>query len=48
MRHSPILVLKAGVDLEEKLININSVVLQSAEEASGGIGIVINIERFGD
>ena len=42
------LVLEAGVDLEEKLVNSNSVVLQSTVEASGGIGIVTDIERFSD
>ena len=42
------LVLKAGVDLVEKLVNNNSVVLQSTVGASGGIGIVIDIERFND
>ena len=34
------LVLEPGVDLEENLVNSNSVVLQSTVEASGGIGIV--------
>ena len=42
------LVLEAGVDLEEKWVNNNSVVLQSTVGASGGIGIVIDIERFSD
>ena len=42
------LVLKADVDLVEKLVNNNSVVLQSTVGASGGIGIVIDIERFND
>ena len=42
------LVLEAGVDLEGKLVNSNSVVLQSTVEASGGIGIVTDIERFSD
>ena len=37
--------VEAGVDLEEKLINSNSVVLKSTVEASGGIGAVIDIER---
>ena len=40
--------LEAAVDLEEKLVNSNSVVLQSNVEASGGIGIMIYIERFSD
>ena len=43
-----LLVLKACVDLEEKLVNSNRVVLQNMMEASGGIGIVIDIERFSD
>ena len=42
------LVLKAGVDLEEKLVKSDSMVLQSTVEASGGIDIVIDIERFSD
>ena len=42
------LVLEAGVDLEEKSVNNNRVVLQSTVEASGGIGFVIDIERFSD
>ena len=42
------LILEAGVDLEEKLVNSNSVVLQSTVEASGGIGIVTHIELFSD
>ena len=42
------LVLEAGVDLEEKSVSSYSVVLQSTVEASGGIGIVIDIERFSD
>ena len=42
------LVLEAGVDLEEKLVNSNSVVSQITVEASGGIGIVTDIERFSD
>ena len=41
-----LLVLESGVDLEEKLVNSDSIVLQSTVEASGGISIVI--ERFGD
>ena len=36
------LVLEAGVDLEEKSVNNNSVVLQSTVGGSGGIGIVIS------
>ena len=39
------LVLETGVNLEVKLVNSNSVVFQSTVEASGGIGIVIDIER---
>ena len=42
------LVLEAGVDLEEKLVNSNSVVLQNTVETSSGIGIVTDIERFSD
>ena len=42
------LVLEAGIGLKERLINSNSVVLQSTVEASGGIGIVTDIERFSD
>ena len=42
------LVLEAGVDLEEKLVNKDSVVLQSTVEVSGSIGIVTDIERFSD
>ena len=42
------LVLEAGVGFEEELVNSNSVVLQSTVEASGGIGIVTDIERFSD
>ena len=38
------LVLESGVDLEEKLVNSDSVVLQSTVESSDGIVI----ERFGD
>ena len=55
MRHSPILVasrsllvLEIGVDLEEKLVNSNCVVLQSTLEAPGGITIVIDIECFSE
>ena len=55
MRHSPILVasgsllvLEVGVDLEEKLVNSNCVVLQSTVEAPGDIGIVIDIECFSE
>ena len=42
------LILEVGVDLEEKLVKSNSVVLQSTAEASGSTGIVIDIERFSD
>ena len=42
------LILEVGVDLEEKLVKSNSVVLQSTAEASGSIGIVIDNERFSD
>ena len=42
------LVLEAGIGLKERLINSNSVVLQSTVEASGGIGIVTHIELFSD
>ena len=38
--------LETGVDLEEKLVNSNSMVLKSTVEASDGIGAVI--ERFSD
>ena len=38
------LVLESGVDLEKKLVNSDSVVLQSTVESSDGIVI----ERFGD
>ena len=34
-----LLVLEAGIDLEEKLVNSNSVVFESPVKASGGIGI---------
>ena len=37
-----------SVDLEEKSVNNKGVALQSTVEASGGIGIVIDIERFSD
>ena len=43
-----LLVLEDGVDLEEKLVNSNSVVLKSTVEAFGGIGVVIDIEPFSD
>ena len=42
------LVLEAGVDLEEKLVNSDRVILQSTAEASGSTGIVIYTERFCD
>ena len=42
------LILEVDVDLEKKLVESNSVVLQSTAEASGSIGIVIDIERFSD
>ena len=42
------LVLEAGVDLEGKLVNSNSVVSQITVEASGGLGIVTDIEHFSD
>ena len=38
--------LETDVDLEEKLINSNSVILKSTVVASGGIGAVIDIESF--
>ena len=42
------LVLEAGIDLEEKLVNSNSVIFQSTVKTSGAIGIMIDIGRFSD
>ena len=40
--------LEAGVDLEEKLVNSDSVVLKSTVEAFSGIGAMTDIDRFSD